>query len=130
MKLSLSRCNQAGARLAFALVLMVVTWLMLTPATGEGGMPINDKVAHLLTFGLLSLLAHASWPDRSFDWRFWLPLMTYGIAIECIQYFIPSRSFSLGDMLADAAGIMLYTALLPLVISHSKRHSSAGPPIG
>ncbi len=120
MKLPLSRCNQAGARLLLALALFVITWLMLSPAVGQGGVPINDKVAHTLAFGLLALLAHAGWSHRDFDWRFWLPLLTYGVTIECIQYFIPSRSFSLGDIAADALGIGLYAALMPLLLARLK----------
>ncbi len=116
MKLPLSACAQTGARLALLLVLTLLTWLMLTPSVGESGIPINDKVAHTLAFGLLAMLSHASWPHRDFDWRFWLPLMAYGIAIECIQYFIPHRSFSVADMAADAAGIGLYQLLMPLLL--------------
>ena len=119
MKLPLSPCNRAGARLLLALALMVVTWLMLSPAAGQGGIPINDKVAHALVFGLLALLTHASWPERDFDWRLGLPLLTYGLAIEVIQYFVPGRFFSLLDLLADGVGILLYLLLLPRFLPRS-----------
>ncbi len=119
MKLSLSPCNRAGARLLLALALFVATWLMLAPG-GEGpGLPINDKVAHLLTFAVLALLTHASWPERDFDGRLGLPLLAYGIAIECIQYFVPGRFFSVADILADGAGILLYALLLPRLLPRS-----------
>jgi len=122
MKLPLSPCNRAGARLLLALALLIVTWLMLSPAVGQGGIPINDKVAHALVFGLLAMLTHASWPERDFDWRLGVPLLAYGIAIEVIQYFVPGRFFSLADILADAAGMGLYLALLPLVLPRLRTH--------
>ena len=33
-------------------------------------------------------------------------LIAYGIAIECIQFFIPSRSFSVLDIVADTTGVL------------------------
>ncbi len=116
MKLPLSPCGRAGARLALALYLPLLTWLLLTPAPPGGEGWINDKVAHLLSFGLLALLGHASWPQRDFGWRFALPLLGYGLATECLQYFIPTRSFSLLDLLADGGGLALYAASLFLLL--------------
>jgi VanZ family protein len=116
VKLPLSPCNTVGARLLLAITLLIVTWLMLSPSVGEGGIPINDKVAHALVFGLLALLAHASWPMRDFDRRFWIALLAYGLAIEILQHFIPHRSFSLLDLAADGLGIALYAWLHPVIL--------------
>ena len=113
MKLPLTPCNQAGARLLLALALLIVTYLALTPAPLPLQEEINDKLGHLLAFWLLAALAHAGWARRDFDTRLWLPLLAYGLAIECIQYFIPNRFFSWLDLLADGAGLLLYALLLP-----------------
>ena len=111
MNTSCSPCNQAGARLALALALLVATWLMLTPAPPAAAGQVNDKLAHLLTFAGLAFLAHAGWPQQGFAPRLWLPLLAYGLAIEGLQSFVPGRSCSLFDWLADAAGLALYGAL-------------------
>ncbi len=116
MKLPLSPCDRTGARLLLALALVVVAWLMLSPAVGRGGIPINDKLAHLLVFAGLALLTHASWPDRDFDWLLALPLLAYGATLEGLQYFVPGRFFSWADILADAAGLLLYGLLLPRLL--------------
>ena len=117
MSASCSRCNQAGARLGLALALLVATWLMLTPAPPAAAGQVNDKLAHLLTFAGLAFLAHAGWPQRGFSPRLWLPLLAYGLAIEGLQYFVPGRSYSLYDWLADASGLALY-GLLAWTLGH------------
>ena len=120
MKLPISRCNQAGARLLLALALLVITSMALTPSPGAVQEAVNDKLGHLMAFTLLALLVHASWPERDFDWRLGLPLLGYGLAIELIQHFIPNRFFSLLDLLADAGGILLYLLALTLLLGHAR----------
>ena len=94
--------------------------MALTPTPGAVQQAVNDKLGHTLAFALLALLVHASWPDRKFDWRLGLPLVGYGLAIECFQHFIPNRVFSLLDLLADATGILLYLAVLTLLSSRPR----------
>ena len=38
-------------------------------------------------------------------------LVSYGIAVECVQYYIPYRSGGLDDVLADALGVVLFYTL-------------------
>ena len=113
--LPVSPCNSVGARLVLVLALMMVTSMALTPTPGELQQSINDKLGHALTFMLLAFLAHASWPGLRFGWRQLSALLGYGVALEIAQYYIPSRYFSVLDMLADLAGIALYIMLIPLV---------------
>lgn len=113
--LPVSSCNTAGFRLVFALVILIVTWLTLTPSPGVIITSINDKLAHMVAFFVLAFLAHGSWPDSAFDWKFILPLAAYGLILELLQNFIPARYFSVLDILADLAGIILYILLIPLI---------------
>lgn len=75
----------------------------------------NDKAVHLLAFFALALLADFSWPARAFDAPKILLLLLYGVAIEFTQYFLGYRYFSLLDLGADAAGLLLYTVIVPLL---------------
>ena len=112
-----SRCNSTGYRLGLACALLVVTLLSLSPAAPQP-FPFDhgDKLAHLLTFGVLAFLADAGWPEKGLFWYKLLPLSLYGAAIEIGQYFVPNRFFSLLDILADVAGVVLYFVLfLPLL---------------
>jgi VanZ family protein len=113
----ISRCNCAGIRLFLGLALVIATWAALTPqpmALPE--LPMADKWAHLLTYLVLALLVDASWPDSGFGWRKWLFLLGYGLAIELIQSQIPNRFFSIGDLAANAGGIMVYSLLVLRVL--------------
>ena len=114
--LPVSRCNTVGFRLVLALALLLTTWLSLTPSPGPLQESINDKLAHLGGFLLLSFLAHASWPERRFQQGALWWLAGYGLTIEITQYFIPNRFFSLLDILADGTGILLYTIIMKAVL--------------
>ena len=113
--MAISRCNSIGAQLLLGIALLISTYAMLTPHPPVVlSMHQGDKLLHLATFLGLALLADLGWPGRGFVAAKYLPLLAFGIAIECIQYYVPGRSFSLGDILADAAGLALYgLALLP-----------------
>lgn len=113
--LPISPCNTAGARLVLGLSLLLITGMALTPTPGEIQQSVNDKLGHVVAFLLLAFLVHASWPGLRFGWRQASALLGYGVALEIAQYFIPSRSFSVLDMLADSAGIALYILLIPFV---------------
>ena len=99
-------------------VLFEVLWLLALAATSTGellpanGTPmrwiaathINDKTLH---FGAYALLAFI--PVFGFRRRSGIPLalsmIPLGIAIEYGQSLIPSRSFELADMVANALGV-------------------------
>jgi len=99
-------------RIALALALLGIGYLAITPT--QAVLPeSNDKLNHLGAFLVLALLGDFAFPARPWDWRKFLPLLGYGLLLECIQYFVPSRFFSLWDLAADALGLALY----PLVRS-------------
>lgn len=104
-------------RLGLIAALLLATHLMTIPLEGIPIGSVNDKLSHVIGFGGLAFLLDFSFPEPRY--RFWLhkalPLLLYGFAIECVQYFLPHRRFSLLDLVADAVGIALYFAALPLV---------------
>ena len=101
----------------FALVasILLILYLTTTPVQYEIGQQINDKVSHALAFFTLSFLADYSFPRSHFSFKKILPVLAYGVLIECIQYFLPYRSFSLLDIAGDAFGIVIYVLCLPLI---------------
>ncbi|RMG34915.1 MAG: VanZ family protein [Gammaproteobacteria bacterium] len=72
----------------------------------------SDKLLHLLDFLVLAALADLGWPRRGFDSVKYVPLALYGAATELLQHFVPGRSTSGWDLLADLTGIALYALLL------------------
>ena len=74
---------------------------------------VNDKLGHALAFYILAVMADFSFPRKGFNLCKIIPLFGYGVLIETIQYFIPFRTFSWLDMVADAAGLLFYGFSLP-----------------
>ncbi len=69
----------------------------------------QDKMAHLLVFGMLGLLlAFSLTPPAAASWRRVLlitALVTaYGVTDELHQYFVPGREANAWDVLADGVG--------------------------
>jgi VanZ family protein len=98
-----------------ALALLLITWQSLVPNPVPAAELAGDKPLHALAFVLLGFLADAGWPERPFDWRKFVPLGFYGLAIEGIQAFVPGRVASVGDLLADAAGLLVYGLIAWLI---------------
>jgi len=98
---------------------MVVSYLMLTPKPPQPEfLDFNqaDKLVHMSCFLLLAFLTDAGWAESGFEPPKYLPLLAYGIVIEGLQHFSPGRDVSVGDVLANASGIMLYgLAVLPML---------------
>jgi len=112
-----SRCNEIGFKLLLFLTLTLVTWQALSPSPIEQSQIINDKIGHMLVFFVLAAIADHAFPTTKLTSTKIAMLMLYGIAIECIQYYVPGREFSLLDMLADGFGIICYWFLSRYIIS-------------
>ncbi len=88
--------------------------------------PYGDKLGHFFLIGLLSLLINLSLNCAKFE--LWRMNFFKGSAIvlviitleEFSQVFIPSRSFDLGDVLANYVGIMFFSYLLNRIYIYPK----------
>ncbi|RBW49106.1 VanZ family protein [Marinobacter sp. F3R11] len=96
----------------FGLLLSVVAIGFL--ATTSSSYPIpsapSDKVNHIIAFIELTILTRLSWPDLRAIW-FVPVLLGFGVGIEAVQANLPYRDFSLADIAADGAGVLI--GLLP-----------------
>jgi VanZ family protein len=111
----LNRLLLSLVRVALVIALLVSTYMATAQAGTAVGASVNDKLAHLMTFFGLALLTDFAFPRWRFGWTKILPLLAYGLLIEIIQLFLPYRTFSLLDLTADAAGIVLYGITLLLM---------------
>jgi len=94
-------------------------WSILTAVTVLAFLPTyeplpdvvsySDKLNHVAAFFTLYLLHTAAFPLLSAA-RHSLLLIGYGIFIEVVQAFLPTRSSSVEDLVADSIGI--FTAIL------------------
>lgn len=99
-------------RLALASCLVGIAVLAFAPLATDPGTG-NDKLNHLLAFGVLAALADWSFPnpEPGQGWIKWTILMAYALLIEAVQFFLPYREASGWDLLADGVGIGLYVVV-------------------
>lgn len=101
-----------------AIVICVAYWLALTtlllapnPAEllglrGAPDFPLGDKGVHFSVFAGLSMLScSVRWPKRPTVAMIVL-LMTYAVATESLQVFVPTRSIELFDYAANFLGLL------------------------
>jgi len=99
--------NPLRARILFGLDLVAISVLAFMPGPEVPVTTHWDKGDHTLAFFSLSLLARFAWPRQPF-WRIALALVGYGVFIEIVQAFLPTRDAEALDVLADSTGIVVY----------------------
>lgn len=119
-----------NARRAWAAALAVATvavFALAVQARPEPEMSVGwDKGDHLLAFGTLAFVGVFALGGRRRA-ALWVGagLLTLGLLIEGVQYFIPTRSCDWDDVVADAIGIALGLALATLVARFYDRRREA-----
>ncbi|MGI2258952.1 VanZ family protein [Shewanella sp. GXUN23E] len=103
--ISKSRVFQIALLAAF----LVVSYLVFSKPSYPQGIPNLDKVGHFGSFLLLSWLTFEAFRLR---WFLLVPLMAlYAFGIELVQSFLPYRSASFADFVADMAGVAIFYLL-------------------
>ncbi len=73
----------------------------------EIGGEIPDKPFHALAYTVLAFLfATARWPRRWQVWA-WLAILSLSFMLEGIQHWLPGRTPSISDALANTVGVVL-----------------------
>jgi len=96
-------------------VLIIITHLAFTPQQYPVLKDITDKANHIFAFYILALLVDFSFPKDNLGFSKVIALLSYGLLIEVIQHFLPNRTSSVLDVLADGAGIAGYRFSLPIL---------------
>lgn len=98
-------------RVSLILVIIGITYLSLTPKyTISMG---NDKLGHFIAYGVLMLnIGLLTVESRKKIAIGALLSILYGIIMEVGQYFVPGRSFSLLDVVANMGGTFLGVILI------------------
>jgi len=78
-----------------------------------------DKVYHFLWYAWLSGLPALAFREAGAGFKAGLAMFLLGVALECLQFFIPGRFFSIADIAANGVGVLL-GAWLGKVITGSK----------
>ncbi len=75
---------------------------------------VSDVLNHAAAFLVLYALHALAWPAVRVPVRAGL-LLAYGTGIEAVQFFLPARSASFGDIAVDGAALLAAAALHLLV---------------
>ena len=100
---------------------LLTVWFLLVliasvmPVSGiDTGLP-EDKIAHFVMYGLTAILLFRFFERKTTLNRACYMSVAiaalYGAAMEVVQYFLPYRSFSTGDMAANTTGAFLACVL-------------------
>jgi len=79
-----------------------------------GHIPYGDKVMHGVLYGVMALLLNYGLNFKSYKFIFnlqWgaMAVLFFATIEEITQYWLPSRTFDLGDLLADFIGVILFS---------------------
>jgi VanZ family protein len=113
--MTLSRTAVATFRVVLAVTAIVIFHLATTEYSYSAVEGTNDKLNHVLAFGALSLLIDWSFPRSRFAAAKIAALLAYGVLIEVVQYFLPTREASSLDLLADGVGIAAYAIGIAMI---------------
>nr|WP_275974934.1 VanZ family protein [Shewanella gaetbuli] len=92
--------------MALLIAIVVISYLVFSKPNYPQTFEHMDKVGHVGSFFCLAFLAHYAFKPR---WYYLFGQLTvYAIFIELVQSRLPYRSASLGDIIADLVGILLF----------------------
>lgn len=96
----------------FLLLLFVLDWLLLTvlalqPATGAPGPLHSDKILHFIAYLQLTGFAYIIAAHTRYFNALCVVIVLYGLGIEIIQGFLPTREASVGDFVANTLGVLV-----------------------
>lgn len=109
-------------RIVFAIVLIVLLYAGLRDRAIPEFFNEEDKLHHLAGFAALALSTRMAFPRGSVLWQV-LAVVALGVFIELAQEWLPDRTSSVWDILANLVGIAVGLALsrLPAL----RRYASA-----
>ena len=114
---------KVSTRMVVVTLMVLGVWVATKKLDFPPDVNVNDKLIHIIVFFGFAVLVDLSSSRKPFWLWKGLPLLGYGVGIEVMQYFTPFRSFSIMDMVADFAGILIYFCLKASVLYIVKRNS-------
>ena len=96
------------------------SWWPWPVAETTGSSIAIDKIVHVFLFLTCALLANRAWEPALNKPVIVLILLIFGATTEWLQYYIPGRGMSLGDMVANAFDIVAGITTWQLYL-HRKR---------
>ena len=95
------------ARYVFIGGLIAVAALSLVPVEKMPGVGLSDKLGHFLAYAALGLTGALGYAGRWRPLAVVLAIVALGLVLECLQLFVPGRTFSGLDIVANIIGTAL-----------------------
>ena len=93
-------------RVSLVLVLAAIAYLSLTPTTSIS--VGNDKVGHFIAYSALMTNMGLVTLTKMKSFRIGIVFsICYGMLMEIGQHFVPGRTFSMLDMVANVSGVLI-----------------------
>jgi VanZ family protein len=127
-------CSNLFVPLGWTIFTIILLCLPGSTIPGDGlfSIPHLDKVAHVILFGGIVLFwgfYKQTYRQTGRQWQRIIVTITFlnivlGIVLEYLQlYYIPNRSFDIGDIVADAAASIL---ILGYLVFRKNKQSARG----
>lgn len=94
------------SQILFLICIVAIEYLATTSLEIKPIQNSWDKANHFIAFLTLYMTLSLGYPKLDVVKKV-LILLAFGIQIECVQYFLPNREFSLLDVVADGVGIAM-----------------------
>jgi len=94
-------------QLIFIAYVLLVIILSLIPTAALGGELHVDKIAHIIAYGIMGFLAYLSVSSVRKRFYLFFIIISLGLVLELFQLYIPGRSASFFDMIANTLGAVL-----------------------
>ena len=101
---------QTLSRIGFVIGLIAVIALSIMPAGAIPDPEISDKLAHMAAYAALALAGGIAYRGTRSLLILVAGLLLLGVSLELVQAFVPGRSASGYDSLANTIGIALGSA--------------------
>ncbi len=95
------------ARHSFTIGVIAVTWLSLIPEDALPEIHMWDKPQHLIAYAVLAICGAVGFLGRRPRLLVGVGLIVLGCGLEVAQAAVPGRNPSIGDAVANIAGIAL-----------------------
>jgi hypothetical protein len=89
-----------------AYALLVMTFSLIPTAIG-GSVMYSDKLAHFIAYGGMGFLAYISVASVNKRVYLFLLVISLGVVLEFFQLYIPGRSASFVDIMANTLGVIV-----------------------
>lgn len=93
-------------RVGVLVVLTIITYYSLRPPS-SGDLPTNDKIGHGLAYLVLCYVVLLLFKEKKQIFYGVLFCLAYGVFMEFLQGFVPGRSQSFADIIANSTGVVI-----------------------